>query len=185
MARQRGFNRALPGRRRATSWEEGVGGVAVQTAISASTSVIATSALSILIDGITVVRHRGSALFFLNSADASLSGFRGAFGIGIATTPAVVAGAASVPMPITEQDWEGWMYWQRIECTAAQAIAGAAADDGDAISQVTAVQRFEFDSKAMRKVDEDMSIYAALEVTETGTAVLNWALDSRILVKLS
>ena len=39
------------------------------------------------------------------------------------------------------------------------------------------------DSKAMRKFDADMTIYAVAEATEIGTAVLNMFLDTRMLFK--
>ncbi len=40
------------------------------------------------------------------------------------------------------------------------------------------------DTKAMRKFPAEMSIYAALEVVEIGTATLNVFFDSRALGKL-
>ena len=48
---------------------------------------------------------------------------------------------------------------------------------------MSAALRFEIDSKAMRKQDIDEGFYAAIEVTEFGTADAQWAFNSRMLVK--
>jgi len=40
------------------------------------------------------------------------------------------------------------------------------------------------DSKAMRKLDDGMSLYAAAEVVEAGTATVSLFLDTRILLLL-
>jgi len=63
-------------------------------------------------------------------------------------------------------------------------VAAAVALQTDFINVETAVQRLTIDSKAMRKFTEGESFYVALEVTLTGTAVLNWQVDSRMLFKL-
>jgi len=184
VARSRGLSRGHPSTRRKVGWEQGVGQVAVQTQVNSSVALIATAALAVLDDGITLVRTRGSAMFQLESATSGLDGFAGAIGIGVATSAAVTAGAASVPTPITEQAWDGWLYWNRLDLRAASVMGSAAASDIDILNSVTAVQRFDIDSKAMRKLRVDDSIYCAIEVTEVGTAVMSWRIDSRMLFKL-
>ena len=183
MARSRGFRQA-PQTRRRKGWEVGIGQVAPQTAITGSSSVIVTSGLQPTIDGLTLLRTRGSLLYFLSLATAALDGFRGAFGIGIVTSAAFTAGAASVPTPITEQGWDGWLFWHRIDATAASPIAGGVSADADALLPLVAGERVEIDSKAMRKVAQDETIFAAIELVEVGTATFQWAVDSRMLFAL-
>ena len=180
-ARRRGSFQGRQSVRRLTGWEEGIGSVGEQTSLSSSTTILVSSGLSILEDGFTLVRTRGSLLLQLGTADAQGSGYAGAFGIGVATTPAFVAGAGAVPGPITEQDWDGWLYWAPVQLTAAGVITAVA---NTAMDAQTGVQRIDFDSKAMRKLTEDDTIYGALEVTEVATATLRWRCDSRMLFKL-
>ena len=185
MARQRGFPLAHRSRRRTSAWEEGVGGVAVQAQITASGTTLVTSALAAAVDGLTLVRTRGRLQLFLTAAGSPLDGFAGAFGIGLATAAAVTAGAASVPGPITEQDWDGWLYWTPLQIIAVGIIDGSAATDSDNMNAVTAAKDIEVDSKAMRKLGLGDSLYGALELSETGVATLNWRFDSRMLFKLN
>ena len=106
-------------------------------------------------------------------------------GIGIATLAAVTAGVASVPTPITEAGWDGWLWHMFFQCRAAGIIDGSAMGDTDAVNPTAAAVRFEIDSKAMRKFeDTDLAIYAALEVSEVGTSTMVWSFDSRALFKL-
>ena len=185
MPRSSGLSRGRRiSQRRRKGWDVGPGQAGPQSQISATTAVIASSAGAFGQDGLTVMRLRGEAMFFLSAATAVNDGFRGAFGIGIATTAAVVAGAASVPTPIGEQAWDGWMFWQPLRLIAAAPIDGSVSTDADGMNSVTASIRFEVDTKAMRKVAIDESIYAAIDVTEVGTAVMNWFFDSRVLVAL-
>ncbi len=178
MARSRGSFRGRAPSRRKKSWGAGPGQLAPQTAITASGAILASAALQALSDGLTVIRTRGMLELYVqtNVADA---GYTGAFGIGIATLSAVVAGAASVPTPITEQDWDGWMFWQSFSLKTIDQTAG---DLG--LNAVADMLRIPIDSKAMRKVSADESMYAAIEVEEVGTSTLRWHLDSRILIAL-
>jgi len=186
MARSRGFPRGrLQGaNRRLTSWEEGPGGTAVTT-ITTSSSTFLGAAVTPTQDGLTQVRLRGELLYMLTAASAGLDGFVGAFGIGLATAAAVTAGAASVPTPITEQAWDGWIYWQPIFVTAVGAIDGSVAGDKDFPTVISGGARKEIDTKAMRKLKLEDSIYAIVELTEVGTAAtLALQFDCRILLKL-
>ena len=187
MARSlRGLSRGRQGSipRRKTSWAVGPGQVGFQAQITASSSVIVASSLSIGEDGVTLARLRGQLLLYLSSATAGANGFTGAFGIGTGSLASVIAGAASVPGPITEQSWDGWLYWHVVHMVTASPLDGGAASDRDQLNGFTAVQRLEVDSKAMRKLEFEMSVFAVLEVVEIGTATLNWAFDSRALFML-
>jgi len=176
VAHSRGFPRGrLIQNRRKTTWDFGPGGTAPQ-AISGSGSILLVSALISVVNGITLVRLRGAFRWYLTLATNPGDGFQGAFGVGIATSAAVVAGAAAVPTPLTEQGSDNWMYWRAI------GIHGPVASS-TSLNDAT-VESFEVDSKAMRKFPTEMSIYAAVELVEIGTATADLFFDSRVLGKL-
>ena len=177
MAQRRGSNLVRTRtRRRLTSWEEGPGGTGTATR-SAVGSAFIGSVVNPLVDGLTLARIRGRLSMWLSAATSAGDGFTGAFGIGKATAAATAAGIASVPTPITEQSWDGWLYWQPVQIVApAQTL-----EQGGMV-----FDRFDVDSKAMRKLTEDDSIFAAIELTvEVGAASLEINFDSRILIFLS
>ncbi len=169
--------------RRQTSWELGPGGAAVTTVNVSGVSFL-NSVIAPNVAGLTMIRIRGEFNWALQTAAAQGDGFQGAFGIGIATTAAVTAGIASVPTPITEMGAENWLYHRIISIHAGGIIAQGVSADEDQVNSTWAAQRFEVDTKAMRKFDDEMSIYAAFEVTEIGTAEADIFFDSRSLVKL-
>ena len=153
-------------------------------AITASVSQLAGVAVQSVVDGLTLIRTRGEFLFFVESAAAIANGYHGAFGIAKASTAAIVAGAASVLTPITEEAWDGWLYHRYFSCLSAGPLAVAsAAQQALQVNNVTAAVRFEVDSKAMRKLAVDEGIYACIEVIEFGTANAQWAFNCRQLVK--
>ena len=187
MALSRG-SRSFRGRtsspRRKTSWEESVGQSATQTSISASGKLLMAAGAVVLEDGITLVRTRGEFVAFLSASSAVTSGMFGALGIGVGTSTAFVAGAASLPGPITEMDWDGWLYHRILSFTSGVAIAGSVASDLNVMGTVLSCIRLEIDSKAMRKLRIGDTIFAMLEVSEVGTAVLQSNINTRSLFKL-
>ena len=181
MARPRG-SRQVAARtfRRKTAWDAGPGGVAVVN-ITVSTAVFLGSAISLVggVSEVTFVRLRGYFDAFLATGSASGDGYQGAFGIGVASLAAVTAGIASVPTPITEAGAENWMYYRIFGAHVATSTIG------DGVNAPSASSHFDVDSKAMRKFSDEMAMYAAVEVTEIGTATLKIHFDSRILSKLA
>ncbi len=172
--------------RHRTSWELGPETAAVggPQQFDTSRSELAGSFAAVLADGITLVRTRGEVLIFLTTAAAQGDGYHGAFGIAKATAAAITAGVASVPTPITEDNWDGWLYHRYFSILSAGPIAVAtAAQEALQVNSTTAALRFEVDSKAMRKADIDEGFYAAIEVVEHGTAEAEWTFNSRLLVK--
>ena len=187
--RRSGFPTSLGrSQRRKTSWtvgpETGVNG-ATQV-ITASGSVLATTAVITTMDGITLVRTRGELVLLLGIAAAQGDGFHGAFGIGQVSSPAFTAGVGSVPTPLTEEDWDGWLYHRYFGLFSGGPLATAtAADQQSQVNSTSAALRLDVDSKAMRKSEIDMTFYAAIEVVELGTASsMEFAFNSRMLVKL-
>ena len=110
MAHARGLTRrgTEPSRRR-RSWAVGPGGTVV-TAITASGSGFIGFGVSMVLEGLTIVRIRGEVLVTLDSVSGAGSSLVGAFGIGLATAEAFAAGIASVPTPVSDDDWNGWMW---------------------------------------------------------------------------
>ena len=175
MARRRGFSQAVGTRtRRATNWGIGPGGTGI-TSISASSSVILGSGVALVTtDPVTIVRTRGQFDAFLTSASTPGDGYQGAIGIGIVSSPAFAIGITAMPTPLTEVEWDGWLYHR---------FFGAHNPKVD-VSDAAGVS-IEVDSKAMRKWGDAVTLFAAIEVVEIGTAVLNVFFDSRVLIKIN
>ena len=161
--------RSAPGARRKVGWSPGVASGAngsVQQIVSSS-SVIFGTALAAQQDGLTVVRLRGVFVARLTTISGASAGFFGAIGIAKASSAAIAAGIASVPTPITEIGWDGWLYHTFIQ------LHGQTATAGDSVMDSV---RIEVDSKAMRKLNNEESFYGAIEVTEVGTCVMDFNL---------
>jgi len=177
MARQRGFplrNRS----RRSVGWalgpEASDGTTAATGKVLWTTGVVLSSVVKA-----TIVRIRGQFAAYMNSASVAGSGFKGAVGIGITTTAAFTIGATAIPGPLTELDWDGWMYHRIFDVRTITATLA------DGVNAVGVVDRFEIDSKAMRKFDEDMTLFGMIEVTEQTSAQLEFQADTRLLLKLT
>jgi len=191
VARLRGSGsrtRFASSQRRKSSWGIGVqtGADGAPQAIAASMAQIATGGVTALNDGLTIVRTRGELLIWVEAVSvAAGNGFHGAFGIAIATQQAFIAGAASLPQPIDEEDWDGWLFHKYFGVFAGGLVAaGTAADQANQVNNVSAAVRIEIDSKAMRKMNTDQTVYGTIQVVELGTAAMKWAVNSRMLSKL-
>ena len=175
MARSRGSRAPYRGRStgiaRDWSFGPGTGGI---TSLIAPGSAILGAGVSATASEITVMRTRGictTAIKNVGAADAD--GMTGAVGIGKCTLAAFTAGIGSVPTPLTEVGWDGWL-WHSFFAVFDNDVSRAPSD--------LIFQCFAIDSKAMRKIDSDEVIYAAVEVgTEIGTVTLDVHLDTRIL----
>jgi len=116
----------------------------------------------------TIVRTRG---FLVMKSDqiAADEQCMGAYGIAVVSEAARVAGIGSIPTPITEAGWGGWLvhgYW-------------ACSSDGvDA-----PIARFSFDSKAMRKVETADAVVVVLQSNQI-TFSSEYTIDFRLLFKL-
>ena len=170
MSHSRGSHRGNRSRRR-TEWFGGVGGTAVQSFSSSGTALLGSGIITTTGEE-TLARTRGILDIFLTAGTSAGDGYFGAVGIGLATTSAFQAGVASLPTPITESGWDGWLWHQFYSVHIG--IAASADSDGSHF-------RTEIDSKAMRKVDTSMTLYAAIEHVEIGTAVMSVFLDTRML----
>ena len=183
MARtSRGSSRGNVQRRR-TSWELGPGSTGA-TATNGSGSTVLGAGISPFADGLTLGRLRGEFMAYLDLATAVGDGYIGAFGIGLTTVASFAIGITALETPIDDEAWDGWLYHRYFALRAATIVVGAGADDGESINAVSAGLRIEVDSKAMRKLNEETVVYAAIQVTEQGTATMRSHFNSRTLMFL-
>ena len=165
--------------RRKSSWSVGPqqAGLPSITASSVTLWAIGAQALE---DGLTVVRIRGSLGCWLEVVTAIGDGFvQVAFGICVVSENAFDAGAASVPGPLTDKKWDGWM-WHRF----VDPMLGFSVTEGDNTGPISQV-KLEVDTKAMRKTKESDVVIGVTEVaTEIGTATLQFIASTRMLSKL-
>jgi len=176
VARQRGFPHRS-GTKRQTSW--GIGPNAATTVLTGPVSTLWTNGVQLVGESrATVVRVRGVLLIsLLGVAAADGDGFLGASGIGIVSLDAFTAGA--VPDPASDLEWPGWM-WHSFFNVMDRDISDPAASAG------TAFQRFDIDTKAMRKMGESEVLIGVTQLlVENGAATLDFSADTRVLIKLA
>ena len=121
----------------------------------------------------TIVRTRGEVSVAVDVGVVVDTDIVGAFGICVISDQAVAAGAASVPGPFDQADWDGWFVWRsfglRLEHKSAVGI--------DKVSQ-----GYEVDSKGMRKVTDNETIVL---VAESQSGAFDISMAVRMLLKLS
>jgi len=159
--------------RRKTSWELGPAILSGTVSISSSSSAILGVGAETLVDGHTLVRIRGNLTAFLTAATSAGDGFIANVGIGIVTAEAFAVGITACPLPQADLDWDGWLWMQTIVLRPQSFASGR-----------SGIIDVEIDSKSMRKLNTGDTIFFAVEGDETGTAVLTFAADTRVLVKL-
>ncbi len=121
-------------------------------------------------EGETIVRVRGFLRATLDSADAVTSGFLCAYGLGVVSSAAAAVGVGSIPTPLTDASWDGWLLHRFFSCRFG--VAAISDGSGDVM--------LELDSKAMRKITEEETLVMVAEFIETGTAQLT--IESRVRV---
>ena len=169
--------------RRRTGWDFGPGGAAA-TAIASSSSVILGAGATSLADGLTLARIRGHIQMYLKTSSVADGGFSGAFGIGITDTTAFGIGVTAVQKPLTDADWDGWLWYHFFSLRSGGIIDGGVAADHDFVNVSSAALRWDIDGKARRKLPEDQVIFGVIEVGSAGTATMTVDFDSRILLFL-
>jgi len=175
MARRTGFS---GGRRRPVTWA--VGPTIVQQAISATGKLLWTTSITGAGEALerTVMRIRGGGLIHLLTATAAGDGFSFGLGIGLVSEQAQATGPGAIPGPLTDRDWDGWIWHMQ------GSIVAVTATISDGVNAVSVARHFDIDSKAMRKWDSDAdAIVGVLEVTELGTATAEIQASTRLLLK--
>jgi len=167
---RRGF---APRTARLTAWGLGPEGALAHSSSVAqgfATGIVPTS------EGFTIVRIRGEFLAFLQSAGSNGDGFQGAVGIGLASDEAFAVGITALPTPLSDDEDELWIWHSFFNIFAGTAATGS--------REPAATVRLPVDTKAMRKFPVGTTMFAAVEVVETGVAVGSSKLLTRMLFKL-
>jgi len=119
--------------------------------VAAATKVLfATFTLSNVGIGETVRRSIGWVLAH-SDQEAANEAYAGAFGMIRVSDLAIAAGVASIPGPVTDAQDDGWFVWQ--------AYGGASM----ATSSAERGRLFNFDSRAMRRIEEGFGIALVYE----------------------
>ena len=132
------------GPRRATAWDaftpfHATVGSGAAVLIETQTPAVA----------LTVVRLRGELLVMMDTSTGAAGEFA-IVGLGIAVVNAATAtaGVASLPTPVTDAEWGGWLWHAFVPMGFEPAAAGATGD-------LESRSRVVIDNKAMRKLSTD------------------------------
>ena len=165
------------GSRRAMAWDAGPEQVPVS--LSAAGATLWATGAQALSDDLTIVRTRGQLTLNLTSIATIGDGYA-KVGLGICIVPenAFNAGVGSVPTPLTDIGWDGWMWHMLLGQFRGFSTTELGTGPMEAV-------RVDIDSKAMRKTHASDFVMGAVELgTETGTAVLGFVATTRMLFKL-
>ena len=165
--------------RRRTAWSAGPRQSAVPS-ITANGSFLWALGAQATLDGLTLVRVRGSLTTWLEVVTAIGDGFaRVGFGLCNVSENAFNIGVTAVPTPLTDIGWDGWLWHALVAPLIGLSVTEA--DNRGPLGQV----RLEIDSKAMRKTRSSDVLVGVAEVSgEIGTATLQFMSECRILDKL-
>jgi len=142
---------------------------------AASTAILTNSlnAAALALTPFTVVRVRGSML--LGSDQETTSEFyQAALGFAVVSIQASAIGVTAVPTPFTDAGSDKWFVYESI---VGQVRVSSA------IGIWEAGVRREFDSRAMRKVEDQEDIVSVVETSSISLGA-NLAMSARVLIKL-
>jgi len=160
------------GSRRRTGWSAGPKENDSPPSAAVSTTALWQTGSLALADGLTVARIRGNFAAWLVVAATAGDGFLGAIGILNVTNEAFTAGVASVPSPMDDEDYDGWMFHRYFNL-----FSPSTSPIGNGGSYVT----FPIDTKAMRKTTEGDVLVGVIQVIEAGNATIEWSARTRVL----
>ncbi len=159
--------------RRKTFWVASADSTAVQ-ALAAGAAILDQSLTwTDELGPSTIVRTRGSLWVGSDQAAASERPF-GAMGFALVSEQARGIGITAVPQPISDESSDLFFVWQPF--LAATLIATAVGFAG------VAMERYDFDSKAMRKINEGDAVAVTLENASAADG-LNYVIKWRMLIK--
>jgi len=163
-----------PGPVRQTLWGSGVDETGF-TAVAANGADLqgTLNASGLALRPFTIIRVRGMLSIVSDQVAASEEIF-GAFGMAVVGDQASVTGITAMPTPITEEFSDQWFLHQHI--ASAVQLASAA-------SMFASGFQVEFDSKAMRKVEDDFD-FATIFENGSATTGLKYLAKLRFLLKL-
>ena len=148
-------------RRTAGTWSRTID--ALTTVPGASKVLLNTLVLSNEGIGETVRRTRGY-IHVKSDQEATSEQPIGAFGMVVANDLALAAGAASIPGPATDLDDDGWFVWEPI--TTDFAFRSAVGFES------AAGRLFNYDSRAMRKVEPGFGLAIMVEISTAAAAIV-------------
>ncbi len=127
----------------------------------------------------TVVRIRGAVSIWLEAVTTIGDAFGDvALGIGIVSADAFAIGQSAMPSPLSDPDWD-WMWIQYLG-----AMIGRSTTEAELTGPLGEV-RVEIDTKAMRKVHPNETVFGVIETEdETGAVTLSFSAMTRMLSKL-
>jgi len=160
--------------RRKTFWIASSDSTGVQTLAAASAVLDQVQDWSDLLGPSTIVRTRGSLWVASDIVNATEQPF-GALGMAVVRTAASDAGVASVPTPITDEEDDSWFVWK--PWLASSTVSGT-----PATFVANRFERYDFDSKAMRKISDGDTIAVVLENAEAGDGAI-YVIKFRMLIK--
>ncbi len=161
------------GARRKTQWirTDAASGGTDFKALAAATAVIDQNVPGVAPD--TIIRLRGMLQVASDQSGANEEPF-GAFGIAVVSEQAFAIGVTAVPTPYTDADSDLWMM---------HGYFAAPIRFNDATGFGNISQRVDFDSKAMRKLNEDETLIIVLE-NASATDGIRYTFNVAILVKV-
>ena len=171
--------RRYAGSSRPTSWA--LGPSSFSSAITSSVNTLWTGQIVGGATGTgdnTIIRTRGRIRALLLTSAAAGDGFAYGLGIALVENTALAAGAGSLPGPVTEADWDGWLWhsYGQVQSTTATIADGVNASSASMVHEI--------DSKAMRKWDVNaMTLVGLIETVELGTAGMELVGHCRVLLK--
>ena len=124
----------------------------------------------------TVRRTRGM-LWVGSDQIALMEEQNGAIGAMVLSDAAIAVGVASLPDPVTDSDDDGWLMWMPF-------YQASASVQGGTVIHTTVAAPYQFDSKAMRRVEEGYSV-AFIGANANATTGLRIALAVSVLTSLS
>ncbi len=160
--------RVLP--RRSTQWLGSSDETAVTTLAANGKTLDQTFAFG---EPATIVRTRGT-LWVASDQTVASESVAGALGMIVVTDQAAAIGASAIPGPSSASDDDGWFVWQPW-------FADVNFEDATGLGFLT-FARYDFDSKAMRKVHDGNTVAVMIENDFAVGAI--FLMNFRMLVKL-
>ena len=176
MAQRRGFPQGRGSVRRKTDWGFGPSTSGIVLSLSAAGTAV-SDGVTPGFGALTIVRTRGAYNIELNSSQGVAEGAQIALGLCKVTSEAFAVGATAIPDPVTDDDWDGWFWYQYVGFHRSAAATQIAIDNATFVYGV-------IDSKAMRRVDvsEVVCFVMGLE-EEISSVTATLTMKSRLLIK--
>ncbi len=161
------------GAKRATQWIAPADQNVIAVSSGGSSVIASFNAGDASFNSPTIVRTRGEVSVQPQAFGADLA-IAGAFGAGIISADALVAGIGSIPTPFDDADWGGWYVWQSFSILF---------EFSDATGLLfPAGVSYQVDSKAMRKMTSN-EVFVFVAQSQAGA--FNISMPLRTLLKLA